>query len=751
MYRETKKDWYVAIAVFVFVLAIYIETLALTTPFWDGGEFIAVSYILGIPHPPGTPLYTLIGRVFTLFPIASVATRVNFMSSLSSALAVFFTFLITIRFTKMAFKVHEWKAWTAGLVSSFFMAFSNTFWWNATEAEVYSLSSFVMVLTLWLTLRWWESVGKDQADKILLLIAYVLSLCVGIHLGTLLVAPGILVLIILVNWRTLLKPKLLALGVALFVLGVSVHLYLLLRSNLEPAINEASPRTWNDLWLVLKRDQYKPGSIFVRRAEFSFQLGMFWRYFSNQFGLWGGRLETLGRYIPILLGVLGGYFHAMRNRKTFAMLFTVFIVCSLGLILYLNFTDHEVRERDYFYVAAYHFFAVWTGIGAVGLLQRLLSATKKHLKNQRVVTVGFSSLLVLISVLPLFHYHYSHDRSEDRIARNFAYNMLVPLEKDAVLLTNGDNDTFPLWYIQEVEGVRKDVRVANLSLMRTTWYLKQLKNNEPKVPFTLSDSQIDGLRPYRDRDGTVWHVNRSAVYEIIEANNWKRPLYLAVTVPDQMGLDRRLVLEGLVFRITPEEVGLRIDELKMQSNLYEVFDWGGILNPDGTTDDSFYRDISSTKLVQNYAAAHFTFAFWHRQHGRIERATREMERAQQISPGFLDAKRWLGTFYLENGEFEKAEQHYLALLEEYPGDPQIHYQLGLVHSAMERWDDTIADFRRAIELNRSFRRAYEALADTYTRLGRGDERNAVLRAWLQIKPDDAEIRDFLEKYGNQEQ
>ncbi|KPJ60018.1 MAG: hypothetical protein AMJ46_08785 [Latescibacteria bacterium DG_63] len=750
MHRETKKDWYVAIGVFVITLAVYIETLALTTPFWDGGEFVAVSYILGVPHPPGTPLYTLIGRFFTVFPFASVATRVNFISALSSALAVLFTFLVTVRLAKMTFRVQEWKAWLAGLVSSFLMAFSNTFWWNGTEAEVYSLSSFVMVLTFWMALRWWEVLGKDHSDRMLLLIAYVLSLCVGIHLGTLLVAPGILVLILLVDWRTLLKPRLVALVVGLFILGVSVHLYLLLRANLDPAINEASPKTWDDLWLVLKRDQYKPGSIFVRRAEFSFQVGMFWRYFSNQFTLWGGRFETLGRYIPILLGIVGGYFHAIGNRKTFAALFTVFIVCSLGLIIYLNFTDHEVRERDYFYVAAYHFFAIWMGIGAVGLLQRFLHATRKYLKNQRILTVGFSSLLILVSVLPFFHFHYSHDRTEDSIARNFAYNMLVPLEKDAILLTNGDNDTFPLWYIQEVEGVRKDVRVANLSLMRTHWYLKQMKNNPPKIPLTLSDYQIDALTPYRDQDGKVWQVNRIAVYDIIQANKWQRPLYLAVTVPDQMDLERRLILEGLVFRIAPDEVGLRLDEAKMQANLYEIFNWDGIIKPDGTTDDSFYKDISSTKLIQNYAAAHFTFAFWHRQHGRHEQATKEMERSHQISPQFKDATRWLGQFYLESGELDKAEQHYLTLLDEYPADPEIHYQLGVVHMEMERWDDAIANFRRAIELNRSFQHAYYALADTYAGLGKWAEREAVLRAWLQIRPDDARARSSLEALRGQE-
>ncbi|MCX5800920.1 MAG: DUF2723 domain-containing protein [Candidatus Eisenbacteria bacterium] len=744
MYTETKRDWYAALIIFAIVMAAYIETMALSIPFWDSGEFIATSYILGIPHPPGTPLYVLLGRIFTLLPFANVATRVNFFSALSSALAVLFTFLVTVRLAKMSFKVQGWKAWLAGIVASFFMAFSNTFWLNSTEAEVYSLSSFVMLLTLWMSFKWWDSVGKDHSDKMLLAIAYLLSLSVGIHLGTLLVAPAILVMVLLVDWRTVTKSRLLTAVCVLFVLGVSVHLYLLLRSRLYPAINEDDPTTWHDLWLVLKRDQYKPGSVFVRRADFGFQSTMFWGYFSDQFTMWGGRLETLGRYLPILLGVVGAYFHAVANKKTFVVLLTVFLICSLGLIIYLNFTDHEVRERDYFYVASYHFFTIWMGLGATGLLVRLLKVTKERFKSQVLPVSAFSCLFILASVLPYFHFHFSHDRSTDTIARNFAYNMLVPLEKDAIVFTNGDNDTFPLWCIQEIEGVRKDVRVANLSLLRTTWYVKQLRDHEPKIPMTLDDYQIDGLSPYRDSTGKVWQTNEIVVHNVIAANKWRKPVYLAVTVPDQMGLEKQLLLEGLVFRITPEAYGLRLNEAKMKHDLYQVFNWGGILKPDGRRDESFYKDVNESRLVQNYGAAFFTLAFWYRQTGRMDMAVKELERSHEVSPMFVDAARWLGQFYAESGQMEKGERHYLELVKQYPADAEIRYRLGAVHVAMGKLDAAIQDYKGAIELDPTFRSAYAGLHDVYARLGRFAESKAVLSAWLQIDPGDEEVRRYLE-------
>jgi Protein O-mannosyl-transferase TMEM260-like/Tetratricopeptide repeat len=747
MHSETKSDWLVAFVLFAVVLVAYVQAMALSTPFWDAGEFIATSYILGIPHPPGTPLYVLIGRVFCLFPISSVAARVNFMSALASVLAVMFTFLVTVKLTKMSFKMQGWKAWVPGIVASLFMAFSNTFWNNGNGAEVYSTSSFVMLLTFWMALRWMEAFDQNHSDKVLLGIVYILSLAIGIHLGTLLVAPGILVLVLLTNWRSAVRPKLLTLSALLFVLGVSVHLYLLIRANLNPDINEAAPKTWHDLWLVLKRDQYKPGSIFVRRATFSFQFGMFWNYFVDQYTMWGGKLRVVGSYLPFLLALVGAYYHAVFNRKTFAAVLTVFLICSLGLIIYLNFTDHEVRERDYFYAAAFHFFTIWMGLGAAGLIHKSLKATKHLVKWQLPVAAGVSCVLLVGAALPYFHFHYTHDIHKDRVARNFGYNMLAPLDKNAVLLTNGDNDTFPLWYIQEVEGFRKDVRVANLSLMRTNWYIKQLKNYPPKIPLTLSDSEIDRLAPFRDKDGKVWQTNEYVVYDMIGANNWRRPLYIAVTVPDQMGLERRLVLEGLVFRISAEAVGMRIDEEKMRKSMYEIYDWTGVLTPQGTTDNSYYKDLNCTRLIQNYAATAFTFAYWYRQNNRMDKAIELMERARTISPTFPDAERALGEFYLEAGRLDKAEPYYVGLLAKYPADPEVRFQLGRIYAATNRLDLAVDNLKRSIELDRTFRYPYIALADVYAKQGKMAERDAVLRAWLEIQPDDAAVREYLEKGG----
>jgi hypothetical protein len=839
----TTKRWHAIFAALAFGVPIvaYIRTLTPTVPFWDSGEFIATSWILGLPHPPGNPVYTMLGRIFSLIPIETVAWRVNFMSALSSSLACLFTFLFTVRALRRTIAggrgtMVEWLGCElGGLVAAFFLAFASSFWDSAIEAEVYSLSSCIIALTIWLGFNWWDHLGEPGNDRLLILIVYILGISTGVHLGTVLVAPGLLVLFMIarpsyfanakfvvpalflglfaavvflagvleiripgillaailgmailyaaINHRFYVKNNLVALWSLAILVGFTVQIFLLIRSQQMPAINEGSPTTIATWLEYLSRKQYGPANPFERRAELWYQIEhMFLRYVGQQWHL----IERLGQLglnsfwvkavnaIPFLLFFVGAWWNFHRDRKTFWFFFTVHLVMGPGLIFYLNFTDHEVREREYFFMNSYHFMAVWMGMGAAAVYQLLAGALAPSAAPVAAraapgngvaadapaallplpesvptrVGLGLGALvLVGIALLPMRTGWYTHDRSGFYIAHDYAYNMLIPLEPGAVVFTNGDNDTFPLWYIQEVENVRKDVRVVNLSLLNTAWYIRQLRDQEPKVPISFTDKQLEGMGPYQDeKTGKIVWVKDLAVQDIIRTNGWRRPVYLAVTVPDQMGLEKRLTLEALVFRVNPVETAKSLDIERTLFNLYDVFQYKGLLNKNREFDTTVYKDENAYRLVQNYTAAHFQVAYQLQLLGKISQAISVLQDAAKISPDFPGLLEYLGRLYEESGNTAEAEKIYREGVRRFPNAPEFHFHLGVTFYQSGRVEEGIAELRRAAELNQQYFDWFSALFTALWQSGRHAEGVDVLRTWIRAHPEDREGAGYLKQY-----
>jgi hypothetical protein len=194
----------VSVLVLLFAFAVYMMTLTPTVPFWDSGEFIAVAQILGVPHPPGTPFFVLLARIATLVPWATVAQRVNALSALSAALTVWLTYLTCLRLIRLAQGPErqpwqEWVAVAAAATGALLLAFSDGFWENSVEAEVYQMMSLAQVLVFWLGLRWWEAHDEKPTVGPLLLATYVMWLSVGLHLGVGTMGAPLLLLAFLVD------------------------------------------------------------------------------------------------------------------------------------------------------------------------------------------------------------------------------------------------------------------------------------------------------------------------------------------------------------------------------------------------------------------------------------------------------------------------------------------------------------------------------------------------------------------------
>ena len=807
-----------ALLVFVVGLVVYLMTMAVTVSFWDAGEFISVSYILGIPHSPGTPLYVLVGRVFTMLPLPmSVAQKVNFLSVLTASLGVLMAFLVsssTIRFMYGRPRTAVGRvAHLAGpLAGAFFLMFSDTYWTNAIEAEVYALSAFVMGLCTFLALKWLgaHTAAPDEPDEpvtaeeegrsrgLVLLIVYLLALGIGFHLGTILVYGGIFLMILMVGrksfsnfeflvitfgmavlvadmtlyrdtsvtllllavfallllWTSLSKGRFALQASLLFILGLSVHLFMYIRSAHDPAIDMVDPETWDAMYAHLRREQYPPMDIFTRKASLGFQIRHFAGYFGEQFRLLGDvRLGPLNigaasSALALFLGLLGIVANWLREKKTWVLNFTALVLNSAGLIIFLNFSDAEVRERDYFYGAAFYFFSIFIGIGASALLVMFREELARAGRKALGWVSAAAAVLVVLSIMPAGYHWFEHDRSKNWIPRDYGYNMLATLEPDAIIFTNGDNDTYPLWYIQTVEGFRTDVRVVTLSLLNTDWYIKQMRDREPAVPISLTDAEIERLRPQALRGGGVAWKKDLAVQHIIQETNWGRPVYFAVTVPPESWkpYSDYLQMQGMVRRLVPVKDKYQVSEFLLERNFEEIFLFRGVLTEDLRRDESVYKSGYTDGMFQNFAVAAMELARLNALDKDFEGALKWTEVTAALKPDFEFPDRVLGLYYARTGQVERGIEHYEGLLREDPGKGE--YWLGLSRIFEEN-----GEIGRAIEILRQGTTAAPAHRDLFAhgfyvsaKAGRVEDARRFVEMWLARNPSDSEFQQLREDF-----
>ncbi|NKB65997.1 MAG: DUF2723 domain-containing protein [Candidatus Latescibacteria bacterium] len=830
---------WVGVGVFGAALGLYLKTMAPTVSFWDCGEFIAASYTLGVPHPPGSPLYILLGRLFSLAPIGEVAARINFMSALASALAVWCVFLSTLVLARRALggagrallgDGRDWAVLGGALVAAGALAASYTFWYNASEAEVYGYSLLFVCLGVWLVL-YWESgpMGAGQ-DRWLFVLAYAFGLGGGLHLLCLLTIPALLIwawfadeglrrpmiylsgfglwamvvvtvmgsttggyLIVGVSLAGLLyhlyqrdrRAFGLVLGlVVLFLLGYSTYGALFIRSGLDPVIDENDPETWAAFVKFLNREQYGTDSqllgMFSARADRGFQ---FWdlqtKYFLQQFPfplleipmVFRRATEAAGHAIqvsvlPYLLGLGGLLWHAGRDRRRFFGVLALFVIMGFGLSMYLNMPDPQPRERHYVFGGMFFAFALWMGLGWTGLVVWL---------GERLPSRG---LVAVVAVLGLIwpvgmvakQYH-EQDRTGDYIAYDYAYNILQSCDEGAILFTNGDNDTFPLWFLQEVEGIRRDVRVVNLSLLNTNWYIKQLRDREPKIAINLDDTFIDSTltdTTYEDLIKRAWfepkvpqefrdigldvevtgmpgydilRVQDQMIIGILRWNEWRRPVYFAITVAasNRVNLEPYLRMEGMVLKLVRER-DLGPDTEELARHLFEVYQFRSI------DDSTVFKDDNTERLLGNYNACLIQLADLYQSQGRGEDVARLMRWGQERLDFNWYTYHSAAGFLKESGQMEMAAEFLgsagTGLLKELDKDFYAYDNVLAVAALLVR---DYQDFARAEALYRAAIEHRPERWDAYYELA------ATMQAGGDVDQGVALLRSYTERYGSIQQ
>jgi hypothetical protein len=426
-------------AVSLAVFAVYLRTAARTITWANGGadgaELSAAAYVLGVAHPPGYPLYLLVGHLFALLPIGEVAFRVTLLSVVSGALAAGVAAAIAAALTDAT----DFRAALAGVGAGLGLALAPLYWSQATIAEVYALHGLFVLLGIAALVAW-----RPGRDRVLVALALILGLGLGNHLSLALLAVAAVPFILLADRRLWCRPVA-VLAVAAFLLGIGVYLYLPVRAAADPAINWGAPRDAGAFLAHVTGAQYqgyaglRPPEEVVGRA-------------SAIAGILAAQLTWPG----LLVALLGLSELAVR-RPMLTRALLVYVALTLVFALVYHAEGGQVYLLPVVIVLS-------LGVG-VGLAH--LARTPQRALIGAAALVGLAAWQLGTNWTAL-------DISGDQTAASYARDTLANAAPGGVLHTERDEQTFALWYGQIVEGLRPDVAVVDQRLLRYEWYRAQL-------------------------------------------------------------------------------------------------------------------------------------------------------------------------------------------------------------------------------------------------------------------------------------
>ena len=609
------------------VFALYVATMAPSTAMWDTSEYIAAAYTFGLPHPPGNPFFVIIGRVFSILPIAgTVAARINVLAAVCSAVAAGVWFLVAEHVLRGWLET-KWLRFTGGALAATFGATAFTVWnQSVVNEKVYTVSLVGIAIVSWLLVRWSSDPSDGRADTRLVLAAYLCGLGYANHMAGMLPAVAIAVAIVVRRPLTLVRWRLIASCLGALVVGLTPFATQPIRAAHFPAMNEGEPTgcrtaiavsctlskaTYDAFTYNLDRRQYGKPSLADRQASLGDQIGMWWLYFRWQ---WLRDADSVNPFaqsllaaVFLVLGLLGGWVHYTRDRPSFWYFGTLMFTMTLLLIYYLNFKlgasqdptsplPHEVRDRDYFFLWSYSAWGVWAALGLMWVWEALASLGRDVAPGTIPAASRawlLASPVAAIAIVPLVGNWSSASRSRHHATADMAADLLNSVEPYGVLITRGDNDTFPLWYAQEVEGIRRDVVVICTSLLGTDWYARQvirrpiydydaakgpavyrdtkwIKPTTPPLHMTFADADavpdaydirqpvsFDAkdihaiIDPRRLEYGALLRADALVLRMILDS--WPaRPIYFArsdVGYPRSLGLEKYILTQGLASKV----------------------------------------------------------------------------------------------------------------------------------------------------------------------------------------------------------
>ncbi len=614
-------------------------------------------------------------------------------------------------------------------------------------------------------------------------------------------------------------------GLILVLIGLSTELYLPLRSrkltemyqdsvirerylngeNIAPRINMNEPgASLSAFFGVLHRSQYGAQRIIPRQTQVQgidllqgiyHQIGLYIRYLSQQVA--PEHLNTVLRILILLvfycLIIYGMYELYSRERLIFLLLILMFFSVSIGVVGYLNLKfspsdsnpthqPREVRERDYFFHTSFLYAGILISFGLLGIFERL---------RKMSFTVLISAGSLLFSIMPVFSNFSLVSRYKNFIPRDYGYNLLMSCAPNSIVFTNGDNDTFPLWFVQEVLGIRRDVIVANLSLINTDWYIRHLKHWGVPISldtmtikklcnqgyFITPDKRVMLVKDILIRDILASNAGRSLSsndyfvkseefgHKYLNGYKGKIPVYFSSTVDSDnyRGFDPYIKIEGIVYRVTGDSVSFpkNLDIKKTQELFYETYRYTGFFAPakyeqlsrilrnfNERKKTEFFgyetlKDQNTFGLYFNYGIALIYLGFSLRDNNDYQGALD----AWRLSLMFecLDRETWklhynLGMLFNQLQLSDSADAYFRRIDIK---EPQIYTQIGESFRNSGDFKRALDYFQEALRINPRNASSYMGLIVTYLDMKDTSSAVRILQDWLKFNPYDTSAQMML--------
>ncbi len=667
------------ILVFTAAFVLYTLTLSPTISVGDSPELISSAYTLGIAHPPGYPVLSLIGKGVAFIPFGdSVAYRMNLLSAFLGSISVLFLYLTILeairlirresgvgnqgaelnvsRLTSHVSPVDNLSAFLGSLT----FAVSPIFWSQAVVAEVYTLNAAFFTGLLWLGLRWINQGSGDSrftvhGSRVLHLISFLWGLSLGNHHTMIAFGPAFLVFVGIYSVGAGLapaqegQPQGLPLRLAshvsrltlFFLLGLSVYLYLPIRSVQNPFMDWGDTERLAGFLDVLLRRQFGLGS-----SAYSMERGLM------QGGYYLGLLREQFTFPGLALGLTGVLFFIRRSFIPSLFTLTLFLIHGPITVLFLNPAREDLYAIDVMVVPSFAVFSIWMGVGLLFVYSGVTALFMRGLikGRERGISIFLTFIFLSIPSALLYTNLRKKDQSGNTFAHDYAKDVLGSIESNGVLFVEADLSLFPVWYMQYVEGVRRDVAVLDVDMLMLPWFKGQLKEKYPavevKVPDIVRHAKGGRYKPLSMEAMVSYKV--SQVEGMIDNLMEKHPVYLSYEfgVPfEEFGerRDVRLIRNGVVFMVSEKEANDKpMGDLYGLSSIVKAVE---------------SRDEEVLFVARAYIPGMERMVSTEISSGRKGKATEIMEAILTVDPYSAGSLNNLAFFYAEEGKrFRKAEQ-----------------------------------------------------------------------------------------------